>query len=94
MRAQQEAASQPGQIGVLLGTNPDGTVTITGIAPGTDKHGTTGVVNGTLQLIAVVEPPFAPVAVRYAWVDFPECVLFSPSHNQPVPPFNFTVPAV
>lgn len=36
MRAQQEAASQPGQIGVLMDTNQDGSVTVAGIAPGTD----------------------------------------------------------
>ena len=48
-----------------------------GVALGTDKHGATGWVEGTLQIITVVEPPFVPLVVRYGWMDFPECVLYS-----------------
>jgi hypothetical protein len=62
------------------------------IAAGTDKHGTTGWVDGKLQLEAVIEPPFGPVTVRAAWTDFPECMLFN-SKGYPVAPFNLTVDA-
>ena len=63
------------------------------IYPGTDKHGTTGFNNatGTLQVMLVVEPPFQPLKVRYAWSDFPECVLYN-EWQYPVAPFNVSLP--
>lgn len=62
MRAQQEAASQPGQIGVLLGTNPDGTVTVNGIAPGTDAAQSGDLKVGD-RITAVAETGAEPVSL-------------------------------
>ena len=44
-----------------------------------DKHGTPLVfnaANSTVTLTMVVEPPFKPAAVRHAWQDAPQCMLF------------------
>ena len=35
--------------------------------------------------------PFAPLALRYNWEDFPQCSLFNAA-GLPAPPFNLTVP--
>ncbi len=62
MRAQQEAAKQPGQIGALLASNPDGSVTVTGIAPGTDAAKKGGLNVGD-RITAVAEEGAEPVAL-------------------------------
>lgn len=62
MRAQQEAASQPGQIGALLSSNPDGTLTITGVAPGTSAAQKGGLEVGD-RITAVSEEGAEPVAL-------------------------------
>ena len=36
--------------------------------------------------------PFHPVAIRYAWQDFPQCALYN-AQGLPAPPFNITIPA-
>ena len=35
--------------------------------------------------------PFHPVALRYAWEDFPQCALYN-EQGLPAPPFNVTIP--
>lgn len=35
--------------------------------------------------------PFHPVALRYAWEDFPQCALYN-AQGLPAPPFNVTIP--
>jgi hypothetical protein len=44
-----------------------------------------------LVVTLVIEPPFKPAALRYAWEDFPQCALFN-AFGLPVAPFNITMP--
>ena len=47
--------------------------------------------NSTVTLTMVVEPPFKPAALRYAWQDAPQCMLFGEPGEMPVPPFNISL---
>ena len=61
-----------------------------------DKHGvplTFNHANQTITLTMVVEPPFKPTAVRHAWQDAPQCMIFAEPGSMPVPPFNVTFAA-
>jgi hypothetical protein len=78
--AVEYSSNAPGVHWAALGTVPD-------------KHGVPlsfNPLNKTVTLTLVVEPPFQPVAVRYAWQDAPQCMLFTRPGNMPVPPFNIS----
>jgi hypothetical protein len=58
-----------------------------------DKHGVPLVyhaANHSVTLTLVIEPPWKPAAVRHAWQDAPQCMLFGQPGGMPVPPFNIT----
>eukprot|EP01043_Picozoa_sp_COSAG02_P057434 COSAG02_NODE_6972_length_3256_cov_1.597403_4_plen_410_part_00 len=47
--------------------------------------------NSTVTLTMVIEPPYKPAALRYAWQDAPQCMLFGEPGGVPVPPFNISL---
>lgn len=78
--AVEYASNAPGVHWQPLGTTPD-------------KHGVPllyNAANSTVVLTMVIEPPFKPAAVRYAWQDAPQCMLFGEPGGMPVPPFNIS----
>eukprot|EP00035_Acanthoeca_spectabilis_P015490 m.309843 g.309843 ORF g.309843 m.309843 type:complete len:361 (+) comp16371_c1_seq22:6089-7171(+) len=59
-----------------------------------DKHGTPLTYNASgqeLTLTMVIEPPFKPAAIRYGWVDAPQCVLYAAPGGMPLSPFNVSL---
>ena len=81
------ASTAPGEHWQGIGTKPG-------------KHGTPVVFDAeaqTLVVTFVIEPPFKPAALRYAWADFPQCALFTRAADDsgtplPLSPFNFSLP--